>query len=705
MGKGQKWDALSLAKQELADSDVVTLGLKKAGTHYGEVDVSQNHLTAKGLDPLVKFGIRCPELRVFKAFKNQIGDDGARHIARLITSCACLEEIHLSHNQLTCKGVRIIVAAASNRDKQLSPLWLRLEHNLVTEPMALLHELARDFSVCGRSDEWRCNSRHCAWKRRIHVPFLHMQREPDTSDTSDTWTGWQSKTVEKLFRTYEDYDWSYWPEPVKPKMLRVEEWNGDPEAWSTATDTKANKKEQKKQKEQKKEQQKEPIEWDTAKTDLKTVPNNMSKDEHGPRETEPQKSKDVKKESKKERVKAAVQAAVQAAAVPAAPVLPSERAIEAFGWNAPDLPVDPAWDGALQLQYMLIQSWKLDALLQAKEQTVPEDAAQAEACMKALDQIVEDLEPERQWKTHAFGSMTTGFGLKGCDLDIMLRVPDAAQAEETDSKEILMKLRKVLLGKPEFKVKEVILSARVPILKLEYQTRDVDISVNNFKALANSKLLAAYAQLDPMIPEFGTAVKLWAKANQICGAPDGNLSSYAFILMAIYFLQVASGDEVPCLQEGLANNLEDLKERLGQDDVKSWRPSEVKESRGLWNHLAAFFAFYSNSYGPTCRYEPFRWGEEVVSVRLGQKSRALNVDSEEFRALSRRQKGVLHIEDPVDPSRNLRDVFRPGREEMLQQELKQSHKVFVFQAQTGMIPEVIPESGPLIQSRERRFRL
>ncbi|CAJ1348828.1 unnamed protein product [Effrenium voratum] len=687
MGKGQ-WEVLSLAKHELADSDVAQR-LKKAGTHYWEVDVSQNHLTARGLDQVVKFGIRCPELRVLKAFKNQIGDDGARQIARLIASCACLEEIHLSHNQLTAKGVRIIVAAASWRDQQLSPLWLRLEQNLVTEPVALLHELARAFSVCGR-DEWRCNSRHCAWKRRIHVPFLHMQRE--------TWTGWQSKKVEKLFRRYEDYeDWN-WSEPVKPKILKFEDWNADPEAWSVATDTKTHKKEQKK------EQKEDSIEWDTAKTDLKTVPKDMS---GGPRkETEPQKSKDVKKESKKERVKAAVQAAV--AAAPPVFRRDSEPG-EVFGWNASD-PVEPAWDGAM-LQYMLVQSWKLGELLQGKEQTVPEDAAQAEACMKALDQIVEDLEPERQWKTHAFGSMTTGFGLRGCDLDIMLlRVPNSPR-EETDGKEILMKLRDILLEKPEFKVKEVILSARVPILKLEYQTRDVDISVNNFKALANSFLLAAYAQLDPMIPEFGTAVKLWAKANQICGAPVGNLSSYAFILMAIYFLQVASGDEVPCLQKGLENeDLETaLKERLGQDDVKSWRPSGAQKSRGLWNHLAAFFAFYSNSYGPTNRYEPFRWGEEVVSVRLGRRSRALTVDSEEFGALSRRQKGALHIEDPVDRSRNLRDVFRPGREEMLRQELKQSHAVFVFQAQTGMIPvpEVIPEiPGQLIQqSRGRRFRI
>lgn len=42
--------------------------------------------------------------------------------------------------------------------------------------------------------------------------------------------------------------------------------------------------------------------------------------------------------------------------------------------------------------------------------------------------------------------------------------------------------RKILNGKEGFEIKNIILSARVPILKLEYGGRDVDISVNNEKA-------------------------------------------------------------------------------------------------------------------------------------------------------------------------------------------------------------------------------
>ncbi|CAJ1341263.1 unnamed protein product [Effrenium voratum] len=649
MGRGQR-QTLNYARLQLADSDVPALGLKQAATHYGEVDVSQNRLSAKGIEEVVNYCIRCSDLRVLKAYKNEIGDAGARHIARLIRRCRYIEEVHLSHNQLTEEGVRVIIEAACSRPQQASPLWLRLERNWVAEPASLLQELVDHSSVCGRTDERRCTNRHCAWKRQVHVPFLHMQREVVKEENR------QSKIVQTLFREYE----KTCAEPGLKEEVESKKASTRTGDWQAETEPARDPKTQAKDR-LKKESQKAQLLTDTRK--------------------------EAKESEKKAKANADLQPAkaVWEVRLRTADVRP-EAAQEAAqdGLSGPDEAQSLGSAPSLELEFLLAHSWRLKTMLNAKQQmTGSEDVAWLEACVRQLHAIMEDLEPERQWKTEPFGSMKTGFCLRGCDLDIAVLsgVPETA----INDKDILAKLSSILAQKPEFKVKQVVPWARVPILKLEYRGRDVDISVNNFKAVANSKLLAAYARLDPLIPEFGTAVKLWAKASQLCGASEGNLSSYAFILMAVYFLQVASGDELPCLQDELPSGWDgddQALDTLAREQCKNWRSSS-----SLWMYLAGFFAFYSNARGPLALegYEPFRWGEEVVSVRLGRRSRRLTVESEEFQELGRRQKGFLHIEDPVELSRNLRDALWPGHEELLRHQLQQTHGIFVLQAKS-MLP-------------------
>ncbi|OLQ07847.1 hypothetical protein AK812_SmicGene8688 [Symbiodinium microadriaticum] len=97
---------------------------------------------------------------------------------------------------------------------------------------------------------------------------------------------------------------------------------------------------------------------------------------------------------------------------------------------------------------------------------------------------------------------------------------------------------------------------------------------------------------------------------------------YAFILMALYFLQ-----------DGLADS--DLATRRMEDEEKlQQRVDEIKD----FVHLRGFFAFYGGSLGPTYQYEPFNWGQE----------------------------------DPVEHSRNLRDVLwmhPKSHEKQLQDEI------------------------------------
>eukprot|EP00435_Cladocopium_sp_Y103_P059777 s876_g21.t1 len=724
----ENWNTLNYSKQRLTDDDIAGLRLSQERRTFVEVDFSCNKLTSSGLEAIVKFCTQCPDLCVFKAFKNEIDDAGARHIATLLEKCKSIEEIHLSHNHLTAKGVRTIIRAADwKRHNTESPLWLRLEQNYVASGADFLRLMAQEHSVCGRNDDWRCTSRHCYWKRNIHVPFLHLQRQ-DWQDTA--WTedlGWEqtwkpsaqeqnrkAKTlttqtavssqpkaakmiepVEELFRRHDEQwvsdekgkqRWAVkqveepaidWADSGKQVRAPVGPSKGSGAAQSSAKEPQSDKTKVEVKEEIKPPKTQEPKEpkqlpKDTkqkktkeAKQDKKLMKPiaTQVKEEEAPREAQreaPEAAvKDAKKKLKepndpktsdeKEDAKAAKLAARTLLDAPKIHDGKIEQKWAKKGNKAPPpdvvtaaaekipMPVEVGLqhqessqtesqttvggieqDDSRQVSRSRKHSFQLqEAGLQADINLPPapflapnfmeqnngvdnsqvfaaearlrkatnakdcmvskEDENQAEKFIQALNAIIkEDLDPERHCFAKLFGSMSTGFGTKGCDFDVVILSANTPESESTeDNKDVLMKLRKILLDKPDFEIKNVILTARVPILKLEYGGRDVDVSVNNEKALKNSRLLHAYAQLDPLIAEFGIAVKLWAKDAQLCGAKDGHLSSYAFILMALYFLQVG-GDEMPSLQQGLdeswatADDDEALFKRV-QIVKESWR--------------------------------------------------------------------------------------------------------------------------------------
>ena len=62
-------------------------------------------------------------------------------------------------------------------------------------------------------------------------------------------------------------------------------------------------------------------------------------------------------------------------------------------------------------------------------------------------------------------------------------------------------------------------------------------------------MLRTYASIDPRVKTLGYVVKEFAKRCDIGDASRGSLSSYAYILMLIYYLQQVQPPVVPVLQE------------------------------------------------------------------------------------------------------------------------------------------------------------
>ena len=62
-------------------------------------------------------------------------------------------------------------------------------------------------------------------------------------------------------------------------------------------------------------------------------------------------------------------------------------------------------------------------------------------------------------------------------------------------------------------------------------------------------MLRTYTSIDPRVKTLGYVVKEFAKRCDIGDASRGSLSSYAYILMLIYYLQQVQPPVVPVLQE------------------------------------------------------------------------------------------------------------------------------------------------------------
>ncbi|KAG7257853.1 hypothetical protein CRUP_007426 [Coryphaenoides rupestris] len=215
-----------------------------------------------------------------------------------------------------------------------------------------------------------------------------------------------------------------------------------------------------------------------------------------------------------------------------------------------------------------------------------------------------------------FGSSKNGFGFRDSDLDICMTLEGHDTAEKLNCKEIIEGLAKVLKKHTGLKNILPITTAKVPIVKFEHRQSGLegDISLYNTLAQHNTRMLATYAAIDPRVQFLGYTMKVFAKRCDIGDASRGSLSSYAYILMVLYFLQQRQPPVIPVLQEifdGTSvpecmvdgwnafffNDIDDLRRRLPE-------LQQNKESVGeLWLGLLRFYT------------EEFDFKEHVISIR------------------------------------------------------------------------------------------
>ncbi|KAI3372656.1 hypothetical protein L3Q82_023126 [Scortum barcoo] len=197
----------------------------------------------------------------------------------------------------------------------------------------------------------------------------------------------------------------------------------------------------------------------------------------------------------------------------------------------------------------------LNVLNRACEQCYT-DFAPDELEMGVREHILQDLETfvRRQFagaRLQLFGSSKNGFGFRQSDLDICMVLEGQDTIDDAACITIIESLARLLKKHPGLKNILPITTAKVPIVKFYHVHTGLegDISLYNTLALHNTHLLASYAAIDRRVKILCYVMKVFAKMCDIGDASRGSLSSYAYTLMVLFFLQQRNPPVIPVLQE------------------------------------------------------------------------------------------------------------------------------------------------------------
>lgn len=254
----------------------------------------------------------------------------------------------------------------------------------------------------------------------------------------------------------------------------------------------------------------------------------------------------------------------------------------------------------------------------------------------------------QEWPTAEiliYGSAGNGLGLRSADVDMSLCIPKDVSSprrykggDEGSARVVLTRLSEIVTQN-NIQVLGMFLDARVPVIKMRdpISSLHVDVCVNNILAVKNTQLLKAYADLDERFRYLCMLVKMWAKRRDLNDAYNGTLSSYAYTLLVIHYLQTLDKPALPCLQrmvngKVVSDDSEIPLEATGNGGSREYntyfdRSLTSKEYSSentdpVHELLVGFFYYYAYV---------FHYDTDLASIRLGKRTsrseRGWNKDS------------------------------------------------------------------------------
>ncbi|KAM3610510.1 uncharacterized protein V6R79_004990 [Siganus canaliculatus] len=270
--------------------------------------------------------------------------------------------------------------------------------------------------------------------------------------------------------------------------------------------------------------------------------------------------------------------------------------------------------------------------------------------MGIRENILQDLETfvRRQFagaRLQLFGSSKNGFGFRQSDLDICMVLEGQDSINDVDCITIIESLARLLKKHPGVKNILPITTAKVPIVKF-YHVRtglEGDISLYNTLALHNTHLLASYAAIDRRVKVLCYVMKVFAKMCDIGDASRGSLSSYAYTLMVLFFLQQRNPPVIPVLQEVYDGK---KKPEVLVDGWNVYFFDNLKTLPSRWPHYKKNTETVGELWLGLLRFytEDFDFREHVVCIRQHSRLTTFN---------KQWTSKYIVIEDPFDLNHNL----------------------------------------------------
>uniref|UniRef100_I1QT39 RNA uridylyltransferase n=2 Tax=Oryza glaberrima TaxID=4538 RepID=I1QT39_ORYGL len=272
------------------------------------------------------------------------------------------------------------------------------------------------------------------------------------------------------------------------------------------------------------------------------------------------------------------------------------------------------------------------------ESLVPsdEEISKQKQLLATLSRLINKEWPNS--KLYLYGSCANSFGFSNSDIDLCLSIDE----KEMSKVDIILKLAHILHA-GNLRNIQALTRARVPIVKLMDPNTGLscDICVNNLLAVVNTKLLRDYSQIDKRLRPLAFIVKHWAKSRCVNETYQGTLSSYAYVIMCIHYLQ--SQRILPCLQEmeptyyvTVDNN---ICAYFDQVDKLNGFGAQCKDtlSRLLWG----FFRYWAYAHNYT---------KDVISIRTG---RSISKNMKDWTRRIGNDRHLICIEDPFETSHDL----------------------------------------------------
>ncbi|NWH75274.1 TUT7 uridylyltransferase, partial [Piaya cayana] len=248
-------------------------------------------------------------------------------------------------------------------------------------------------------------------------------------------------------------------------------------------------------------------------------------------------------------------------------------------------------------------------------------------------------------RLNLFGSSKNGFGFKQSDLDICMTIDGLETAEGLDCIRVIEDLAKVLKKQSGLRNVLPITTAKVPIVKFFHVRSglEVDISLYNTLALHNTRLLSSYAAIDPRVKYLCYTMKVFTKICDIGDASRGSLSSYAYTLMVLYFLQQRNPPVIPVLQEIYK---ETKKPEILVDGWNVYFFDKIEELSVVWPEYGKNTESVGHLWLGLLRFytEEFDFKEHVICIR---RKNLLTTFKKQWTSK------YIVIEDPFDLNHNL----------------------------------------------------